>query len=86
MARRKKKASLNFFKDHSYAAVLLVLVVFLFAFAFLSPVGFGGDITGFQSLDLVQSNPHVALFSFFMLVFGVLFLIVFTFNLMSRVL
>jgi|TARA_Y100000310_G_scaffold344346_2_gene456624 hypothetical protein len=86
MARRKKRGYHTFFKEHNYVVILLILVVFLFAFAFLSPVGFGGDITGFQSLDIAQSNPQVAALSFFMLVFGVLFLIVFTFNLMSRVL
>ena len=82
---RKSNRHKSSLKEHSYVAVLAILVVFLFAFAFLSPIGLGGDITGFQVLSLTESSPQVAALSFIVLVFGVLFLLVFTYNLMSRV-
>ena len=82
---RRKKQNILHFKEHKYLAILLTLVVFLFFFAFTSPVNFGGEITG-RAVELVQSSPPLAALSFFALLFGILLLILFTHNLMSKVL
>ena len=83
---KRKETSIFFSSDHHYLGLFVVLILSFVAFAFLSPVEFGGDITGFQVFHLVKTNPQIAALSFFVLLFGVSFFVLATFRLLSRVL